>query len=95
MSIDEKKYSDLYSNFDGQSVDPYKSRRQLIENLNSRIEYKEKLVETYNDIINSFIPIIPTLSLEEKFKAQLRVNAILKKLKECFGILRLNLILSA
>lgn len=92
VEIDEEKYDDLVEKFkrEVKRVEPYKKRRPLTEDLNLRVEYKNKLVETYNDIINFFKTDFTSYPLETKIDVQNRIVTHLSKFKECFSILSLN-----
>lgn len=89
---DETIYKIKHSAFDREykRVEPYKTRRPLTADLNKRIEYKESLVRTYNELIVFFSPFEKTAPLEEKLDIQTIIVEHLKKLKEAFYILRLN-----
>lgn len=91
VSIDEAEYSKLYDSFEREykRVEVYK-RRALTKNENLKIEYRECLVRTYNNILSFFDPIAESLPLEDKIDAQNRIVANLRRLKECFQILNLE-----
>lgn len=92
MVIDENRYKILNKNFlrEYGRIEPYKARRPLTEDLELRIEYKECIVETYNENIIFLKPYHSSLSSEDKIDIQNRINEHLKKLKDCFRILHLE-----
>lgn len=91
--IDKNKINEKYSAFDREykRVEPYKSRRPLTSNVNKRIEYRECLVRTYNDLISSVTPqSLQELHGDEKIEILSQFTGYLTKLKDCFKALSLK-----
>lgn len=72
--------------------EPKEPRRKLTENLQLREEYKQALVETYNDIVDYLLSVYKDskISPEDKLDTQLKVNENITKLKESFITLNLK-----
>lgn len=93
IELDETIYKSLRAEFDREykRIEPYISeRRPLTEDLTLRNDYKKKLVQAYNQLISFFKTNIQDLSLEDKLDTQSKAVGHLKKLKECFRVLRLQ-----
>lgn len=90
MVIDATTYKKLFELFERECkrIEVYKTPgRKLTENKSKILEYKECLVETYNNILIFLNPLIDSLSLEDKIDYQNRTITNFKRLKECFQIL--------
>lgn len=88
VQYDEIEYRNLCSKFHRElnRVSVYKSpNRPLTKDIDKRVEYKEALVETFNDIIAFFEPVLQiTLSTEEEQDIGNLVTEHLTKLKDSF-----------
>lgn len=92
MIFDNPEFKDKHAKFNREynRVEPYKSRIPLTKNEKLKVEYRECLVKTYNDIIKYLEPINKTAQLEERFEIQGLIFEHLRKLKECFYTLKLQ-----
>lgn len=94
VQYDEIEYRNLCSKFHRElnRVSVYKSpNRPLTKDIDKRVEYKEALVETFNDIIAFFEPVLQiTLSTEEEQDIGTLVTEHLTKLKDSFVTLKLE-----
>lgn len=92
MVFDKAKYKKKLEPFlkEYGRVEPYQKRRPLTANLDLRVEYKECLVNTYNDVINYLRDCNSGSSLEDKICIQSEAAAVLAKLKRAFSNLKLN-----
>lgn len=86
MSYDAEKYKELCESFDKvcKRVENYRTRK-LTTNPDKVKEYKDGLVQTYNDLLMLLIPHLT--SVEDKIEIQNRIVTHHKRLKECFQIL--------
>lgn len=89
--LKETDYAEKRENFNKQlkRVAPYKANRPLTSNLELREEYRVELVKTYNELLTS-LKAVTDVSLEDKIDIQNRIVGHLAKLKEVFGILKLD-----
>lgn len=89
--LKETDYAEKRENFNKQlkRVAPYKANRPLTSNLELREEYRVELVKTYNELLTS-LKAVTDVSLEDKIDIQNRIVGHLAKLKEAFGILKLD-----
>lgn len=89
---DENEYEIKKKNFEREykRVEPYKTRRILTSDNDLKKEYKEKLIEAYNEIINTISPTFNEHQLEEKLDIQNKIVGHLSKLKQAFSILKLE-----
>lgn len=84
-TIDENEDSRLFSLYERECkrVEVYKSRK-LTKNVSKKLDYKQGLVRTYNDLLNYLNPIIDTLQNNEKIELENRIVTIFERLKGCF-----------
>lgn len=87
---DKNEVAKKYSLFDREykRIEPYIARRHLTTDLNLRKEYKECLIQTYNDLIDAVDPKL--LGLEDKLEVHSKYNDYLKKVKVAFTALKLE-----
>lgn len=92
VCYDEKVYADLRTLFERElkRVEPYKSRRPLTKSFKKRIDYKDSLIRTYNNIVIFLSDALKSATLEERLQIQTTVVEHLTKLKEAFLILKLT-----
>lgn len=92
MVIDQQKYGELCASFEREykRIEPYKSRRELTKNEAKLIEHRRCIIKTYNDIVTFFEPHFSALSNDLKLQIENEIITHLRKLKECFKILRLE-----
>lgn len=92
VNFEEHIYQEKYSNFkrEYKRIQVYKTSRPLTSDLNLRKEYRENLIEAYNNIFLYVTPFISDLQLEAKLEIRSRIQKLLEKLKDCFEILKLQ-----
>lgn len=92
VRYNESEYKNKRADFEREfkRIEPYKSRRPLTKDLNKRKEYKQCLIEAYNNIILFFQPFLKTAVLEEKLDIQTQIVEHRRKLTDAFAILRLE-----
>lgn len=91
VAYDGNVYSEKLAKFKREvaRVEVY-TRRSITKNLALRIDYRESLVRTYNDIITYFKATYQDLQLEKRLEIQTLAVANLQKLKDSFYILKLE-----
>lgn len=90
VMIDNTKYAEKFTLFEREykRVEPYKTRRPLTTDLDLLKDYKESLVRTYNELIDTVDP--QTFSEEERLEILSKFTSHLSKLRDAFKILKLN-----
>lgn len=85
-----KELRELFEPFERECkrVEVYKSR-ELTKRTDKIKEYKECLVRTYNDLL-TFLSDAADKSLNDRTPIENRIITYLKRLKECFQLLKLN-----
>lgn len=92
LKYDDPKFKEKHAKFDREyrRVEPYKSRKPLTQNKKLKLEYRQCLVQTYNDIIKYLVPIERNADSERQLEIQNLIVEYLRKLKECFCTLKLE-----
>lgn len=84
-----KKFRDEFKR-EYNRVEPYFKRRLLTEDLNLRVEYKEKLTQTYNKYINYIAEVYSSVNFEKQIKLQEAAENAREKLVKSFKALLLS-----
>lgn len=92
VKINQVEFDKLKSDFgrEWSRIEPYKNRRPLTKDLELRIQYREEIVRTFNNIVRFLKYYFEEGSSSEKFQIISLINPFIEKIKEAFGILHLN-----
>lgn len=92
VKYNEVEFARLRDKFNNvwRKIEPYRKRRKLTSNLEKRIEYREDLIESFNNIVNYLRYFFLEGGSSERLNALTQINPFIDRIKEAFAILRLE-----